>query len=130
MGQQQLLLIILGVIIVGVAITIGITMFGSSSVESNKDALINDLQNLAAGASQFRSRPVTLGGGSGKYTGYYIPLKLQSNEDGSFTPTSPVGTAQSVTFIATSKVFPTATITAVLDSTGKLGNFTYSGDFL
>ena len=129
MGQQQLLLIILGVIIVGVAIAVGIAMFGASSVSSNKDALINDLQNLGADAYQFKARLITMGGGSGRYTGYYVPLKLQSNDNGSFTPTSPVGTAQSVTFMATSKLF-VATITAVLDSNGQLGNFTYSGNFL
>ena len=65
MGQQQLLLIILGVIIVGIAIAVGISMFSSSSVQSNKDAIINDLNNLAANAFQFRIRPITMGGGSG-----------------------------------------------------------------
>ena len=128
MGQQQLLLIILGVIIVGIAIAVGIALFGSASVSSNKDALVNDLQNIAADAYQFKSRPQTMGGGSGKYTGYYVPLKLQSNDNGSFAPTSPVGSLQSVTLVATSKLFA-ATITAVLDSNGQLGSFTYTGDF-
>ena len=50
MGQQQLLLIILGVIIVGIAIAVGIAMFSSGSVQANKDAIINDMNNLAANA--------------------------------------------------------------------------------
>jgi hypothetical protein len=37
MGQQQLLLLILGVIIVGIAIAVGVTMFSAQSTEANKD---------------------------------------------------------------------------------------------
>src|SRR5713226_3779480 len=100
MGQQQLLLIILGVIIVGIAIAVGITMFSSASVQSNKDAIVNDLNNLAANAYQFRIRPTTMGGGGGKYTGngntFAIPTKLASNDNAS-TYTATVTSAQ-VTF--------------------------------
>ena len=46
-GQQQLLLVLLGVIVVSVAVGIGITMFADSSVSTNRDALVSDLQNLA-----------------------------------------------------------------------------------
>jgi hypothetical protein len=129
MGQQQLLLIILGIIMVGIAIAAGIALFGSWSVASNKDGLYNDLQNLAAGANQFKARPANLGGGSGKYTGYAVPIALRSNDNGTFTPTTPVTTQQSVTFVATSTRF-NGTITATLDSTGQLGNYVYTDDFL
>ena len=37
MGQQQLLLIILGVIIVGIAIAVGLSLFSAQSIQSNKD---------------------------------------------------------------------------------------------
>ena len=128
MGQQQLLLIILGVIIVGIAIAVGISMFSSSSVQSNKDAIINDLNNLAANAFQFRIRPITMGGGSGSFTGgngYRIPLKLASNENGSYTWTN---AQQSVTLVGTSGQ-GYGSVTAVCDSTGRLGNFAFSGQF-
>ena len=82
MGQQQLLLIILGVIIVGIAIAVGLSLFSAQSVQSNKDAMINDLNNLAAHAYQFRIRPSSMGGGQGTYTGYTIPTKMKSNENG------------------------------------------------
>jgi hypothetical protein len=128
MGQQQLLLIILGVIIVGIAIAVGISMFSSSSVQSNKDAIINDLNNLAANAYQFRIRPTTMGGGGGSYTGgsgFAIPTKLASNDNGTFTGTN---AAQAVTIVGTSAQ-GYGTVTAVCDSTGRLGNFTYTGQF-
>jgi hypothetical protein len=128
MGQQQLLLLILGVILVGVAIGVGITMFSAGSVSSNKDDIINDLNNLRANAYQYRLLPSTMGGGGYAYTGYTVPLKLQSNSNGSYTTTS-VATG-SITFKGTSSQTATNTVTAVLDSTGLLSSFTYTGEFL
>jgi hypothetical protein len=120
MGQQQLLLIILGVIIVGIAIAVGISMFSSGTVQANKDAIINDLNNLAANGYQYRIRPTTMGGGGGAYTGYSIPTKLATNENATYT----LGTvsATSIGFIGTSSQ-GYGTVTATLDSTGKLGTF-------
>ena len=69
MGQQQLLLIILGVIVVGIAVAVGITMFSDSATNSNRDALTNDLVNLASRAQQFYRRPMSLGGGGNSFTG-------------------------------------------------------------
>ena len=128
MGQQQLLLIILGVIIVGIAIAVGITMFSSSSVQSNKDAIINDLNNLAANAYQFRIRPTTMGGCGGSYTGgngFAIPTKLASDDNGTYTKSN---AAQAVTLVGTSAQ-GYCSVTAVCDSTGRLGSFTYTGQF-
>ena len=125
MGQQQLLLIILGVIIVGIAIAVGISMFSSGSVQSNRDGIINDMNNLAANAYQYRIRPTTMGGGGGSYTNYVIPTKLQSNENGNYTSSV---TAAAITFTGTSGQ-GYGTCVAVLDSTGKLTSFTYTGDF-
>jgi hypothetical protein len=69
MGQQQLLLIILGVIVVGIAVAVGITMFSDSAISANRDAVSNDLVNLAARAQQFYRRPTALGGGGNTFTG-------------------------------------------------------------
>ncbi|HEX7571583.1 MAG TPA: hypothetical protein VF514_00715 [Bacteroidota bacterium] len=67
MGQQQLMLIILGVIVVSIAVAIGITMFSDSAVSTNRDALVSDLQNLATRAQQFYHRPVFMGGGGNSF---------------------------------------------------------------
>jgi hypothetical protein len=127
-GQQQLLLIILGVIIVGIAIAVGITMFSSSSIQSNKDAIINDLNNLGANAYQYRIRPTTMGGGGGSYVGYVIPTKLQSNSN-AITDTTTTVAAATITFKGTASTNAANSVTAVLDSTGVLGSFTYAGEF-
>src|SRR5512142_13699 len=90
MGQQQLLLIILGVIVVGIAVAVGITMFADSAISSNRDAVSNDLVNLAARAQQYYRRPKALGGGGNEFTGLTIEklTNKPSNANGTYTVTS------------------------------------------
>jgi len=127
MGQQQLLLIILGVIIVGIAIAVGLSLFSAQSVASNKDAIINDLSNLAATAYQFRIRPTSMGGGGSSYVGFTIPSKMSSNDNGIYTTTAVA--AATVSFKAVSSVTATNIVTADIDSDGKLGTWVYAGEF-
>jgi hypothetical protein len=103
MGQQQLLLIILGVIVVGIAVAVGITMFTDSAVNANRDAVTNDLVNLAARAQQYFRRPTALGGGGNSFVGLTADAagltKLtnrQSNANGTYSITT-AGTATGVT---------------------------------
>lgn len=129
MGQQQLLLIILGVIIVGIAIAVGLSMFSSQSISSNKDAIINDLNNLFANAYQFRIRPASMGGGGGSYVGYAIPATLSSNENGTYTTSSVA--ADLIAFSAKSGQDSTRTVAVSIDGTGRpVGStWTYGGEF-
>ncbi len=69
MGQQQLLLIILGVIIVGIAVAVGITMFQDNAVDQNRSAVIADLTTLSAKGQQYYAKPTTLGGGGNSFVG-------------------------------------------------------------
>ncbi len=69
MGQQQLLLIILGVIIVGIAIAVSIIMFKDNGLSANRDALRTDLLLLASKAKQYYRRPVSMGGGGYSFSG-------------------------------------------------------------
>jgi len=43
MGQQQLLLLILATIVVGVTMIVGINMFSQNSAEANQQAVIQDV---------------------------------------------------------------------------------------
>jgi len=63
MGQQQLLLILLGVIIVAIALAVGLTLFQDSAVSANRDAISNDLVALAVRAQQYYRKPSVFGGG-------------------------------------------------------------------
>ncbi|HTY10607.1 MAG TPA: hypothetical protein VMF88_06010 [Bacteroidota bacterium] len=69
MGQQQLLLIILGLIIVGVAVVVGIGMFQDNAVDHNRALVIADLKTLASKAQHYYSRPQTMGGGNNSFVG-------------------------------------------------------------
>jgi len=125
MGQQQLMLIIAGVIVVGIAIAVGIYQFAGTNVSSNKDAIVNDLMNLGQYAYRYKLRPEPLGGGGLTYTGFQLPTKLASNENADY---SVAVSANSITFTAVSK-FGFGTIVAILDSTGIVGNHTFNGEF-
>jgi hypothetical protein len=116
MGQQQLLLIILGVIIVGIAIAVGISQFGAHSQQANKDGLISATNNICANAYQFRIRPLSMGGGGGAYTGYVTPTQMATDDNGDYVAT--VTSADLITVVATSKLVTGATVTMTVDGAG------------
>jgi thioredoxin-related protein len=98
----------------------------SSPVEDNKSAIINDLNNLAVFAFQFRIRPREVGGGAGSYTGFKIQEKLKQNGNATFE--AEVVDKDHVRFKATSaKGF--GTVTETIDETGRMGGWEYSGQF-
>ena len=129
MGQQQLLLIILGVIIVGIAIAVGLSLFSAQSIESNKDAMVNDINNINAHAYQYFIRPVSMGGGGGSFTGYKIPTKMSSNDNATYSCGTPAGTTIQVD--GNSVANPSSHVIATFDAVaGKVtGNFSFSGVF-
>ena len=94
MGQQQLLLIILGVIIVCIAVAVGITMFTGGARDANRDQVINDLVNFSAKAQQFYRRPVAMGGGGNSFVNFQLSIADTGNANGSYsvTATLPTGT--------------------------------------
>jgi len=124
MGQQQILLIVLGVIIVGIAIAVGITQFGANSVESNKDGITSSVMNIAANAYQYKIRPSSMGGGSRSYSGYSIPVQLRTDDNGTYALSSAVATSCVLTGTSNQNTAWVATCTA--DDTGKTV-FTYAG---
>ncbi len=97
MGQQQLLLIVLGVIIVGIAVVVGIQVFTASSSSSNQDAVISDLQNIAANAQQWYRKPTGMGGGGNSFVGYAIPSSMDTTANGVYTIKT-AGTATTIIF--------------------------------
>ncbi|MFN3134910.1 MAG: type IV pilin protein [Candidatus Kryptonium sp.] len=84
MGQQQLLLIVLGVIIVGIAIAVGISMFKSSAVDANRNAVASDLANLASKAQRYYRTPVELGGGGNSFANFALSPLDTGNANGSY----------------------------------------------
>ena len=63
MGQQQLLLVILVTIIVGVATVVALNVFGSSAKNANTDAVRQDVLQIASSAQGWYIKPAMLNGG-------------------------------------------------------------------
>ena len=69
MGQQQLLLLVLGIVIVGLAVVVGIETFGRSQKAANTDALVNDAVRIASDVQRWSLLPPLMGGGGEAFTG-------------------------------------------------------------
>lgn len=112
MGQQQLLLIVLGVIIVGIAIVVGINLFNANAESSTQDSLVSQGTNIGALAQQYYKKPTALGGGGNSFTPtgtnvttfaqYWagLPNNLKVSADANWTTTAPVVTDSQVVFTA------------------------------
>ncbi len=98
MGQQQLLLIVLGVIIVGVAIITAIVLFRANAVENKRDLVLNELMNLSMMAQEYYKKPILLGGGGGSFTEWKLPSKLSNTASGTYSASVQ---SQNVTLIGT-----------------------------
>lgn len=68
MGQQQLLLVILVTILVGIATVVAINVFGDAAEQGNRDAVRQDLIQGAASIQAIWARPAALGGVQGDFT--------------------------------------------------------------
>jgi len=64
MGQQQLLLLVLGIVIVGLAVVAGINAFEDNQVKSEQDALVNEGMRIGTDVMA-NQKPAQLGGGGG-----------------------------------------------------------------
>ena len=127
MGQQQLILIVLAVLIVGIAIAAGLGLFSANTTEENKLQIINDLNTISALARKYRMRPLTMAGGAGSYVGFTFPSVIRSSRTANYSVLSIA--SDEITVVATSFLTPTNKITVVIDSKGKISSWTYSGDF-
>jgi len=100
MGQQQLLLIVLGVIIVGIAIIVGINLFEAYERQGSIDNLAMEVMSYATMAQQYFKKPQTFGGGGGKFYGWTFPKTNQT-----LTPSNVFITCTSGTYIYSATVF-------------------------
>lgn len=127
MGQQQILFIIIAVIVIGIAITVGISIVSAQTVATNRDAMINDLNHIASHAYEYRLRLKCMGGGQGDYTSFAIPTKMSVNDGGTYSIAS--AEVNTISLMAVSSVNASNSIQAVVGSEGKITTWTFSGDF-
>lgn len=84
MGQQQLLMIVLAIIIVGLAIAISISLFRANAIEAKRDILIEETSSLGTMALQYYKKPSELGGGGTSFLGFTIPPQMVTTVNGNF----------------------------------------------
>ena len=87
MGQQQLLYISVGIIIVMLAIVAGLNIFSSQAVEANRNAVSIHLMVLANMAQKHYDSPKSFGGGGETFANFVIPEKMKKTEDGTYEHT-------------------------------------------
>ena len=62
MGQQQLLLLVLGIVIVGLAVIIGIGMFSINQSKANADSMVTEALRMASDIQAWALKPGMFGG--------------------------------------------------------------------
>ncbi len=82
MGQQQLLLIILGIIVVGVAVMLAISIYKQKAIENKTDVILNETQYLASLAIQYYKKAKTFGGGEYSFEGWSVPAEFDTTNNG------------------------------------------------
>jgi hypothetical protein len=85
MGSQQLLLIVVGVIIVGLSVYSGLIIMRNYYEVSNRDQLINTLNDIGLLAQQHYKKPTVQGGGGGTYTRFTLPRQFRTTTAGNFS---------------------------------------------
>jgi hypothetical protein len=135
MGQQQLLLIVLGVIIVGIAIVVGINLFNANAETSTQDSIVSQGTNLGAMAQQYYKKPVALGGGGNSFTdgpngttfeNYFdgLPANLRTSTDAAWAvdvadtavvlTATPIDAAYAANWTVETVVYPTQITSQVI----------------
>ena len=83
MGVNQLLVVILGALLVGIAIYVGISMFSANTVETTRNAIIIDLGAFAARANAYYGKSAAQAGGGKSFNGITLgqvfPMKENLN---------------------------------------------------
>ena len=120
MGSQQLLLIVLGVIVVGIAVVVGFNQFNYASEEAAKDGVISDMINLGNVAQIYWKKPAYMGGGGNSYGGFttvYMEAHgLDETPNGTYS--AGIGMTESVALTGTPAYDYEWTVGAVVTPTG------------
>jgi len=86
MGQQQLLIVVLVTIIIGIATVVAIDNMQKSHEASVYEAIQQDILQMQGHAIAFLKKPAMMGGGSGSYIGITLQdiLLPEQNENAAY----------------------------------------------
>ena len=86
MGTQQILLILLAVIIVGVSVAVGLQMQHTQGVNGHRQIMISRMNELVIQALTYRMMPSDQAGGKGSFIGFTPNGAVTSNHVASSSP--------------------------------------------
>ncbi|MFW5973391.1 MAG: hypothetical protein ACOCTG_05300 [Bacteroidota bacterium] len=72
MGQQQLLLLVLGIVIVGIAVVAGIQAFSEGKAKAQQDAAVTDAMRIISDTQAWKLKPKAFGGGDDGSTAFTL----------------------------------------------------------
>lgn len=110
MGQQQLLLVILVTIIVGIATVVAINTFSSAAEGANLDAVRQDVASIAASAQGYFIKPAMLGGGGQDFTN--VTFRNLTFATDTINPTALIAANQNGTYIISGRTADDFDVTA------------------
>lgn len=117
MGQQQLLLVILVTIVVGIAAAVAVNTMQGAFTESNRDALRQDILMVMNDAQIYYNKPEVMGGGGNSFEGIsennFLSIEPE-NENGSYAISSSENsvTVEGISVNEDITISATATMTA------------------
>jgi hypothetical protein len=125
-----------GLVVVLVAVAVGpIAYFGESArantrhaqaIQSNRDGIVNELNELAVDAAQYNILPRQLGGGERSFEGFSVPETKKKTDEASY---SMIVTKSKVSLRATSARYPSCIVQVNVDSLGHMRDWRYEGEF-
>ena len=89
MGSQQILLIVIAVVLIGIMILVGLDMFEDQAASTNRDAIANDLTHFAVQVQKFYRTPALFQGGGHSFNGLTSAdfAKHTTNSNGTYVLT-------------------------------------------
>jgi len=78
-GQQQILLIVLGLVVIGIAVAVGMSLFRAHAISAKRDLLTNETIDMAAQAIAYYKRAKEFGGGESRSLAGRFLIKYKHN---------------------------------------------------
>jgi hypothetical protein len=110
----------LAVIIIGLAVIAGITLFHSSFLDAKRNNVVNESLNLSSMAQRYYVRPTATGGGGKTFIGWQIPPELAITENGRYSANV---TSQQIIILGTGNEIVTGTDSVKVRTTVRPGDF-------
>ncbi len=84
-GEQKLLVIAVGSLLISIAILVGYSLFKGSAVTTNREQLVTNLMALASKAQVHYKKPAFMAGGEGSFNNFQLSPGDTGNANGSYS---------------------------------------------